>query len=426
MKMNAPIPAFVELDQTTTVFGIHTQNPAVTERRKNQGTKVTITLSKLYRSVLIAMLAFAVFVCVGSAVANAQVKHVAGLTVLDVQGSQPDVDFVNATAMPLPLNPLPVDQTEAMIEAMTSTLALGTPDYSSGAKGTGNTSPRFLGTPAASEGGVGPLDFGTNNHPFSTARADLYGLNTNTSYPYRAAGKLFFKIGTASYICSASLIKRGIVVTAAHCVANYGHSQFYSGWQFVPGYRNGAAPFGTWTVKQVWIKTAYYNGTDGCAVYGIVCPDDVAVLILNTSQAGGYPGTATGWLGYGWNGYSFTSNHLTHITQLGYPAGLDNAAYMERNDSYGYVSSGNSNNTVIGSNMNGGSSGCPWIANFGLPSTLTGETNGSAPAPNVVVGVTSWGYTSTAPKEQGASPFTSNNIISLLNSACGATPAACK
>jgi len=320
-----------------------------------------------------------------------------------------------------------VDQTEAMIEAMTSsTLALGTPGYSNGAKGTGNTSPRFLGTPAAPEGGVAPPDFGTNNHPFSTARADLYGLNTNTSYPYRAAGKLFFKIGTASYICSASLIKRGIVVTAAHCVANYGHSQFYGSWQFVPGYRNGAAPFGTWTVKQAWIKTAYYNGTDGCAVYGIVCPDDVAILILNTSPAGGYPGTATGWLGYGWNGYSFTSNHLTHITQLGYPAGLDSAAFMERNDSQGYVSSANSNNTVIGSNMNGGSSGGPWIANFGLPSALTGETNGSAPAANTVVGVTSWGYTSNAPKEQGASPFTSNNIVSLVGSACGATPAACQ
>ena len=425
MKTNAPISAFAELDQTTTVSGIHTQNPDVTERRRNQGPKVTISLSKLHHRVLIVMLAFTVIACVGAGVANAQVKHVAGLTVLNVQESQPEVDFVNATAMPLPLNPLPADETGAMIEAMTSAASLGTPDYSTGAKGTGSTSPRFLGTPAAAESGVTPEDFGTNNHPFSTARADLYTLNTNTTYPYRAAGKLFFKIGTSSFICSASLIKRGIVVTAAHCVANYGRSQFYSGWQFVPAYRNGSAPFGTWTVKQAWIKTAYFNGTDGCAVFGVVCPDDVAVLILNT-QAGGYPGTSTGWLGYGWNGYSFTSNHLTHITQLGYPAGLDSAAYMERNDSQGYVSAGNSNNTVIGSNMNGGSSGGPWIANFGLPPVLTGETNGSAPAANTVVGVTSWGYISNAPKEQGASPFTSNNIVSLISSACTATPAACK
>jgi hypothetical protein len=192
----------------------------------------------------------------------------------------------------------------------------------------------------------------------------------------------------------------------------------------VPGYRNGSAPFGTWSAQQVWIKTAYYNGTDNCAVYGVVCPDDVAVIILN-SQNASYPGTTAGWFGY-WYGGGFTSNGLTQITQLGYPVGLDNAALMERNDSQGFISSSNSNNTVIGSNMNGGSSGGPWLANFGLPSALTGETNGSFSPSNVLVGVTSWGYTSTGPKEQGAAPFTSGNIQLLLNLACGVTPAACQ
>ena len=131
---------------------------------------------------------------------------------------------------------------------MLSTPALGKAGSSPGAMGTGAESEVFLGAPAAAEDGVGSQDFGTNNHPFSTARADLYGKKNNTLYPYRAAGKLFFKIGSSTYICSASLIKRGIVVTAAHCVANYGQSQFYSGWQFVPAYRNGTAPYGTWTV----------------------------------------------------------------------------------------------------------------------------------------------------------------------------------
>ena len=372
-----------------------------------------------------SLTAILVFACLCGGLAGAQVKKLGDLTVFHVQNPQPQPDFVNAKAMPLPHNPVVLDFTQAMMEDLLSPPALGTPGFSSGATGNGSESPVFLGTPAAGKDGIGSDDFGTNNHPFSTARADLYGAKTNKDYPYSAAGKLFFKIGSDTYICSASMIKRGIVVTAAHCVANYGASQFYSGWQFVPAYRNGKAPFGTWTVAQAWVKTAYYNGTDGCAVYGIVCPDDVALLILNT-QGGGYAGTSTGWYGYGWDGFSFTSNGLTNVTQLGYPAGLNSAAFMERNDSYGYVSSANSNNTVIGSNMDGGSSGGPWTANFGLPPTLTGETNGSAPNPNVVIGVTSWGYTSTAPKEQGASPFTSNNIVSLVTSACGSVPAACQ
>ena len=130
------------------------------------------------------------------------------------------------------------------------------------------------------------------------------------------------------------------------------------------------------------------------------------------------------FIGYGYNGYGFAGS-TTQITQLGYPAGLDNAAYMERNDSYGYKNSTYSSNTIIGSNMNGGSSGGPWLVNFGIPATLTGETNGSAPSSDVVVGVTSWGYTSNTPKEQGAAPFTSGNIVPLVSAACTAVPGAC-
>ena len=220
------------------------------------------------------------------------------------------------------------------------------------------------------------------------------------------------------------MVKRGIVVTAAHCVANYGQKQFYHNWHFYPGYRNGAAPFGNWTVYQAWVKTAYYNGTDNCAVYGVVCPDDVAVLILNT-QNGAYAGTQTGWYGYGWNGFGFV-NGITHITQIGYPVCLDNGNLMERNDSQGFVSPSNSSNTIIGSLMCGGSSGGPWLNNFGIRPTLTGTVNGTASNPNIVVGVTSWGYIDNAVKQQGASPFTSNNIVSLVTSACNSQPAACQ
>jgi V8-like Glu-specific endopeptidase len=355
-----------------------------------------------------------------------------GVTALNVNNQTAGVDFVHAKPLPLPVNPMTEDSTQALLQALVAAPAQGTSAYSPGAAGSGKTSPVFLGVPedlsatseAAPNAELTPQDFGTNNHPFTTARADLFTENTNTTYPYRAAGKLFFNEPGGSFICSASLIRRGIVVTAAHCVANFGKKQFYSGWQFVPGYRNGSAPFGVWTVKQVLVLTSYYNGTDSCATSGIVCADDVAVLILNT-QNGGYAGTTVGWFGY-WYGGGFTSNGLAQITQLGYPAGLNSAAYMERGDSQGYTSSSNSRNTIIGSNMNGGSSGGPWIVNFGLPYVLTGETNGSGYSfTNAVVGVTSWGYTSNSPKEQGASPFTSGNIQMLLNSACSATSAAC-
>jgi V8-like Glu-specific endopeptidase len=323
---------------------------------------------------------------------------------------------------------MPANSTQNLINALMSGASGKGGGFSPGAMGSGGALSDMvqLPVPAAAAGGVVPDDFGTYGHPFTTVRADLSGA-TNKMYPYRTAGKLFFQINGSTYICSASLIKRGIVVTAAHCVANYGASQFYSGWQFVPGYSNGVAPYGVWTAASARIMTSYYNGSDNCYVNGVICPNDVAVITLNAYSGGvvNYPGKKTGWLGYGWNGYGFTGT-LTHITQLGYPAGLDSAQKMERNDSYGYTQSTYSNNTVIGSNMDGGSSGGPWSVNLGRAPVLTGETNGGAAGNNIVVGVTSWGYVSKDPKEQGASPFTSGNITILVSAACTGTPAACQ
>ena len=98
---------------------------------------------------------------------------------------------------------------------------------------------------------------------------------------------------------------------------------------------------------------------------------------------------------------------------------------MERNDSHGFKSASNANNTIIGSLMCGGSSGGPWLVNFGIRPALTGTTNGTAPNPNIVVGVTSWGYVSNAVKQQGASPFLSTNIVPLVNAACVSSNPAC-
>ena len=146
--------------------------------------------------------------------------------------------------------------------------------------------------------------------------------------------------------------------------------------------------------------------------------------ILNP-QTGVYAGTRTGWLGYGWNGFGFNPSNLALISQLGYPVALDSGRLMERTDSQAYVDGSLSNNSVIGSLQTGGSSGGPWPVNLGLAPSLSGTSFGAEATHNIVVGVTSWGYVSTAIKEQGASPFTSGNIVPLVNAACSFAPAAC-
>jgi V8-like Glu-specific endopeptidase len=357
-----------------------------------------------------------------------------GVTIYTVpsQQAQVQVDFMNAQPMPLPkaAHGSVAQAQDDLINALASQRTLVASGGSVvGSNGTGViTDPVSLGVPHPTTNGseeVTPQEFGIANHPFSTARADLSPLATNTAYPYSASGRLFFNIGTSTFVCSASLIGRGVVVTAAHCAAAFGQQQLYAGWQFVPGYRNGMAPFGVWSVQAALVLTSYLDGTDPCAVAGIVCQDDVAVLLLNPSPLGAYPGTATGWYGYGWDNFGFTATGLTQITQIGYPVCLDNGLLMERNDSLGFQSVSSANNTIIGSLMCGGSSGGPWLVNFGLRPVLTATTDGTAPTPNTVVGVTSWGFDDTSIKQQGASPFTSDNIVPLVNAACTAVPVAC-
>lgn len=152
-----------------------------------------------------------------------------------------------------------------------------------------------------------------------------------------------------------------------------------------------------------------------------MCQNDVADLLQ--PQCAAYPGSSTGWYGgYGYDGYGFTSGRMAPVTQLGYPACLDNGQNQIRNDAY--VSIANFDNAVIGSLMCGGSSGGPWLVNFGVRPALTGTTAGTAANPNVVIGVTSWGYTSAGPNEMGARPVTSSNINALVDGACAASPAA--
>jgi hypothetical protein len=84
------------------------------------------------------------------------------------------------------------------------------------------------------------------------------------------------------------------------------------------------------------------------------------------------------------------------------------------------------NNTIWGSRQTGGSSGGPELVNLGVIADLgesisVGDDSGS----NIVVGVTSWGYTDQAVKQQGASPFLSTNVKALVDMACAAYPKAC-
>ena len=104
------------------------------------------------------------------------------------------------------------------------------------------------------------------------ARHNTAANGVSLRYPYRATGKLLFQDGASTFVCSASLIKKGVLVTAAHCVARFGQNRFYTNFQFHPGpLRRNFPPYGIWSVNGRWVTTSYFNGTDTCSTPGHRC-----------------------------------------------------------------------------------------------------------------------------------------------------------
>ncbi|MGZ5336033.1 MAG: trypsin-like serine peptidase [Solirubrobacterales bacterium] len=74
----------------------------------------------------------------------------------------------------------------------------------------------------------------------------------DTAYPERIHGRLFVTFGADDSSCSATVVRsftRNLLLTAGHCVVNptAAGPQWAANVAFVPGYRNNARPFGTYS-----------------------------------------------------------------------------------------------------------------------------------------------------------------------------------
>jgi V8-like Glu-specific endopeptidase len=180
------------------------------------------------------------------------------------------------------------------------------------------------------------------------------------TWPYRAVGKLFFKRNGQSFVCSASSIGGCAIITAGHCV--HAGNDSSTGWStdvvFVPAYKDGECPFGQWPARNSTTRTQWYSN-------GIPkgLSEDIGGCVLH-KQGGQTISQRVGWLGFAWN-----QSRLEHWIALGYPAASPfNGQRMQINAaSYAYNGDvGASPDPVgMGNDLTGGSSGGPWIRQFG-------------------------------------------------------------
>ena len=185
--------------------------------------------------------------------------------------------------------------------------------------------------------------------------AHLVPTNADLSYPYLTVGRLYFTNSAHNtFYCSAAVLRPRVVVTAAQCL--YG-SAFYTNIQFVPAYRSGSAPFGTWNASYIivhnnWISThgVLPNATD----YGLVEIQDQVV-----NGATRRLGDVTGYLGYVIQ--KLRPNHA-HI--LAYTSTGDNGERVHQVTGQSFRATAQTN-VEYGSDMRGGSQGGPIVQDFG-------------------------------------------------------------
>ncbi len=196
-------------------------------------------------------------------------------------------------------------------------------------------------------------EYGTAN-TFASFRTNAYG-KMWTTYPYRAVGKLLvYDDGVYAGYCSASVIgPKNMVVTAAHCVYDRAGTGWYDAYEFIPAYRDGAAPFGTWIANNAQISLSYRDtGAAG---------QNVALVSLDYKHIDGAwrpVSYYTGWLGRVWD-YDETQVFFA----MGYPQGMDGGKYSYTCAAESFPS-GETDLMGLGCNMEDGAYGGPWIYKF--------------------------------------------------------------
>ncbi|WP_223165414.1 trypsin-like serine peptidase [Lentzea indica] len=197
------------------------------------------------------------------------------------------------------------------------------------------------------QGRPGSIDGAAPSVKVQTEQAQGIGIMLNES---QTVGKVFFTnpANGLNYVCSGATVNSGkkrLVSTAGHCVHGGAGGQWMQNWVFVPRYRNGARPFGTWSAYQLTARTAWTNSSSSDEDMGMVI---MSGLIVNS----------VGGNGLRWNwGYSVA------VTILGYPAGAPFTGELQY-FCQGTTWNGHGQQVRAWCNMTGGSSGGPWLQEY--------------------------------------------------------------
>ncbi|MEU0198343.1 MULTISPECIES: trypsin-like peptidase domain-containing protein [unclassified Streptomyces] len=176
--------------------------------------------------------------------------------------------------------------------------------------------------------------------------------------PAARAGRL-----AGGHFCTASVVAarhRNLVVTAAHCLGGDG------GLDFVPGYRNGRAPYGVWKVTRRFLPPGWVRGRheDSDVGFLVVAPRGGREVQDVVGGNAFTTGTATGATAVTVTGYP--NSRETPVTCTDKP--VAHSATQQRVECPGF---------------SGGTSGSPWVNGNGQVVGILGGHDEGGTTPGV-------------------------------------------
>jgi V8-like Glu-specific endopeptidase len=171
-----------------------------------------------------------------------------------------------------------------------------------------------------------------------------------TKYPYRTQGKLFFRSGGGAYVCSATVVNtpsKRVIFSARHCAVEGGVWSTHV--EFVPGYHNGARPYGKFVATKLYSINGWINSENSSY--------DISAAVLG--------GTRKVAAVVGSRGIKFNLPRQQQFASYGYPAAspFDGEKLWSCPSPFRGLDRFTSNPKTqwITCNMTGGSSGGGWI-----------------------------------------------------------------
>ncbi|MFJ6086618.1 trypsin-like peptidase domain-containing protein [Streptomyces sp. NPDC092369] len=203
---------------------------------------------------------------------------------------------------------------------------------------------------AAADDGPGPL--GVTAVAAVTAQSARVG----ALFDADRAGRL-----TGGHFCTASVVRsphHDVIVTAAHCLDGGGD------FVFVPGYRDGTAPHGVWTVRGRFLPDGWAKGEDE--------DSDVAFAVLDDRGGRGVEDVVGG------NRFTAgTATGATAVTMTGYPNSREAPVSCTNKP----VAHSRTQQRIVCPDFTGGTSGSPWVNGDGrVVGILGGHEQGGATA----------------------------------------------